>query len=145
MSGWNLPPGVTDRMIDEAAGAFDDDHSDIEEEAEPVEAPPLPFWTLAIYLVDKAYGGPEEGGWWYEHGTRQDHPLEGVAPMFVLKVWSNEEAADAACSYLQKLLNETVNVGRPEIDSVLSTGRYYAEVHNGHPPAYWPEKRPHYE
>jgi hypothetical protein len=25
--GWSLPPGVTDRMIDEAAGAFDDDGS----------------------------------------------------------------------------------------------------------------------
>lgn len=23
-TGWNLPPGVTDRMIDEAAGAFDE-------------------------------------------------------------------------------------------------------------------------
>lgn len=35
--GWSLPPGVTDRMIDEAAGAFDDDFSDMEEEPEEDE------------------------------------------------------------------------------------------------------------
>lgn len=26
--GWNLPPGVTDRMIEEAAGAFDEPKTD---------------------------------------------------------------------------------------------------------------------
>lgn len=30
--GWDLPPGVTNRMIDEAAGAFDEDEPDHEEE-----------------------------------------------------------------------------------------------------------------
>ena len=32
--GWSLPPGVTDRMIDEAAGAFDDDMFDGDDEGE---------------------------------------------------------------------------------------------------------------
>jgi hypothetical protein len=26
--GWSLPPGVTDRMIDEAAGGYDEDESE---------------------------------------------------------------------------------------------------------------------
>jgi hypothetical protein len=35
MTGWNLPPGVTDRMIDEAAGAFDEEpHKPTREEQE---------------------------------------------------------------------------------------------------------------
>ncbi len=25
--------------------------------------------TVAVYLVDRAYGGPEEGGWWYDQGS----------------------------------------------------------------------------
>lgn len=24
--------------------------------------------VLAIYEIDRAYGGPEEGGWWYDCG-----------------------------------------------------------------------------
>ena len=24
-----------------------------------------------IYLVNRSYGGPEEGGWWYDHGWLQ--------------------------------------------------------------------------
>jgi hypothetical protein len=26
-------------------------------------------WTLAAFEIDKAYGGSEEGGWWYNTGT----------------------------------------------------------------------------
>ena len=25
-------------------------------------------YTVAIFFVDRAYGGPEEGGWWYDFG-----------------------------------------------------------------------------
>jgi hypothetical protein len=26
-------------------------------------------WTVAVYDVDRQYGGPEEGGWWFDTGT----------------------------------------------------------------------------
>ncbi len=26
--------------------------------------------TRTVYLIDRAYGGPEEGGWWYDTGER---------------------------------------------------------------------------
>ena len=26
-------------------------------------------YYLNVYEVGRAYGGPEEGGWWYDHGT----------------------------------------------------------------------------
>jgi hypothetical protein len=25
-------------------------------------------WFVGVYLVDRCYGGPEEGGWWYDAG-----------------------------------------------------------------------------
>lgn len=130
----NLPPGVTDRMIEEQVG---DDEQD--------EKPAFPFWTVAIYLVDRAYGGPEEGGWWYDFGERVDTPLEGVPNTMLLFVLPTEAAARAFAEFLQTKLDAGPNAGRREISSVLSEGRYYAYVYNGHPPARWPEERPHYE
>ena len=26
-------------------------------------------WTVAVYDVDRQYGGSEEGGWWFDTGT----------------------------------------------------------------------------
>ena len=25
-------------------------------------------YTVAVFEVDRAYGGPEEGGWWFDYG-----------------------------------------------------------------------------
>jgi hypothetical protein len=117
-------------------------------------APTPTFYTVAIYKCDKAYGGPEEGGWWYEYGERQDYPLEGVSADLLLTVFHNkphcgpDSAEVEAMSYaehVQKLLDVSINVGRREISSMASEGRYYAEVHRGYPPHHWPEVTPHYE
>lgn len=104
-----------------------------------------PFWTVAIYSVGLAYGGPEEGGWWYQCGERIDHALDGIASEYLLTVWSCEAVAGSWSRTLQEKLDASVNVGKYEISSVLSNGRYYAQVYNGHPPANYPETRPHYE
>lgn len=35
-----------------------------------------PEWfSVAIYETDRAYGGPEEGGWWYNVGKRIDETV----------------------------------------------------------------------
>ena len=113
--------------------------------------PPIaPFWTVAIYLVELAHGGQEEGGWWYDRGERVDHEMEGVHTAHLLTVFSvpeggGEAAADGYRTVLQKLLDGTVNVGRRAKSSVLSAGVYEAHVYNGHPPQHFPERRPHYE
>lgn len=127
------------------------------------EAAGFPFWTVAIYLCDRAYGGAEEGGWWYDTGVRVDDVLEGVNPNALLTVFTGqgtvyrdkgtgdefksaaEQEAYAYAAQLQTLLDVTVNVGRREISSVLSTGRYYAEAHPGYPPSHYPAQTPHYE
>ena len=33
------------------------------------------FVSVAVYEVDRAYGGPEEGGWYYDVGTRDNASL----------------------------------------------------------------------
>ena len=32
-------------------------------------APEHRLWHVTVYKIDRAYGGPEEGGWWYDYGT----------------------------------------------------------------------------
>ena len=34
---------------------------------------PAKWWCVALYETDRAYGGPEEGGWWYTCGWLVDH------------------------------------------------------------------------
>lgn len=109
------------------------------------KAPELPpFYTVAVYLVYLAYGGAAEGGWYYETGARCDDPEEtGCVPA----VFRNTEEPQAiACRELtQARLDATVNKGRREISSVLSTGRYIARICDGYPENHYPAVRPHYE
>lgn len=142
--------------------AHQDDMDDLD--TRPRETP-APFWTVAIYLRDKRFGGPEEGGWWYTCGERVDTPLEGMNPNSIITVFTGEgtryrdkidehtgvfmtaaeQEAQAYVELMQTQLDATVNRGRRSIDSVLSEGMYYAEAHPGHPPAFYPETKPHYE
>jgi hypothetical protein len=53
MTGWNLPPGCTDRDIEEAAGAFDDDKSALaSEEEEAAEA--WEYWHQRAMRLETA-------------------------------------------------------------------------------------------
>lgn len=157
----NLPPGVTDRMIEEHANGpapvdtiaeekltilglreelaelVEQDSTDgtdteiarIRTEITRLESLPA-FWSVAVYLRDRAYGGPEEGGWWYDCGERQDRPIEGLRPSLLAFITHIEGAAHRFAEIVQQKLD---------------AGRYYAEVHRGYPPARYPERRPHYE
>lgn len=103
-----------------------------------------PFYTVAVYLEDRAYGGPEEGGWWYDYGERIDDPeVTGCVPAIFRA--SELAMAEDCCRLTNERLNETVNKGRHEISSVLSEGRYVAQVCEGYPVAHFPETKPYYE
>jgi len=91
-------------------------------------------WTIGIYLVDQSYGGPEEGGWWYEVGELQR----------LVSVERNEERAYERCRHLNRVINKTVNRDRRPTHSVLSEGVFSAQVHEGIAVSY-PARRPHYE
>jgi hypothetical protein len=103
------------------------------------------WWWVGLYLVDRDYGGPEEGGWWYDYGVHvlaNEYP-EGFAPRaFAIK---DRAAARAYCDEIQAAA-DPMNEGRREIGSVLSTGRYEAKMLDGDTlPLRWPEQRPTYD
>jgi hypothetical protein len=103
-------------------------------------------FTVAVYLVDQVYGGPEEGGWWFQAGTivdpaSLDIPFEMAAP----RVFKDEDAATEHADAVNLALKK-INAGRPSLTSVLSEGRYWAQVHPGFvPPDHFPAVTPHYE
>ena len=101
---------------------------------------PDPIFHVCVYMVDKRYGGPEEGGWWYEVGVpclEHGVPL----PRFTTDPIAAERMADDMTRKIAKL---GLNKGRRSISSVLSTGQYMVRVEEGWPKPY-PETRPYYE
>ena len=97
------------------------------------------IYCISVYMVDRAYGGPEEGGWWYDYG---DPVLENGIPTPVF-VHSLDEAFSIRDEMDKKL--DDFNKGRPSIDSVLSQGRYEAVIDTDRLPRHFPETRPYYE
>jgi len=98
------------------------------------------FFTVAINLCDRAYCGPEEGGWYYDLGE----PSESARLARWLKVFTDEKAAEAYAHRLDSTICKRANKGRRSMYSVLSEGEYRAIVHDGYPAA-WPAEKPHYE
>lgn len=98
----------------------------------------MPSFVVAVYHVELAYGGPEEGDWWYQAGSL-------VRPIAIFR---NQERAYAFCRRLNTKLDSRrfgPNEGKPQLSSVLSDGEYCAEVHEDSCPAGYPDRKPHYE
>lgn len=76
-------------------------------------------YSVAVYEVDRAYGGPEEGGWWYDCGD-----LVRVAKRF--------RSEDDAWNYCNRL-NEK-----------LYSHNYRAKVYDNVAPESFPVNRPYY-
>jgi hypothetical protein len=95
-------------------------------------------YTVAFFLVDQSYGGPEEGGWYYSCGVPSDELARFT------RGFRDETKALEYALKLNRRVAPLVNRGRPSISSVLSQGRYYAEVCDGLPKPY-PEHTPRYE
>lgn len=84
-----------------------------------------------VYLVDQAYGGPEEGGWYYTFG--QVHKSMPVKP----------DKAERLMSAVERWCEKN-NEERPPIYSVSSEGVYNVCLEE-HPAEHWPTERPWYE
>lgn len=78
------------------------------------------------YLVDRAYGGPEEGGWYYDIGEF----IKGVP-------YLNGETQEAAESRLIEMLRES-----GEVDVDCQWFKVYTEETLG---ADFPEHKPHWD
>jgi len=105
------------------------------EEEDASEPTPTILYVNA-YAVSRHYGGPEEGGWWYDSGR------------VLASVPISADASDADVATIRKAL--TGLLGWPK--DPPSQGRYsviggsdfevYVEDHVGRE---WPEETPHYE
>jgi hypothetical protein len=110
-----------------------------------------PFYCVAIYLANRAYGGPEEGGWWFDCGELVREAPDGINPNDLLTVFKGEGAREEAISYaatLQLSLDAHLNSPRgyrANLSSVCCEGRYVARVTDTFPEPHYPAVRPHYE
>ena len=98
-------------------------------------------WIVGVYDVDRAFGGPEEGGWWYDVGypVPNQKELGGGATFF------NKEKAYAYSRMLNDALDRANKARGPygDIGSVLCDGALRATVVRRLEP--FPRCRPHYE
>lgn len=94
------------------------------------------YW-VNVYEVGRGYGGPEEGGWWFDYG----HPVEQA---FGRSIPVSFRLTDFWQARLlrEELAKEYQNTGKSS--SVLG-GEDYRVVIENHPARPYPEERPHYE
>lgn len=95
-------------------------------------------YSVAVYHVERCYGGPEEGGWYYDRGE------PSIEFALHLRMFVRVKAAVAYAAQLDATICAEANKGARPLSSVLSTGRYRASVQDGYPAAF-PQSRPHYE
>lgn len=92
----------------------------------------LPFF-VALYYVQRRYGGPEEGGWYYNAGVRKSK----------VKVFQDEQTARKFVVRAEKAMA----AWHQDNDFPLwrCDGRYDVEVYRDPPPPFYPLERPYYE
>lgn len=103
-------------------------------------------YSVATYHRTRCYGGPEEGGWYYDRDVPE--MLDGDSGVHVALVqtryFATETEAEAQCRLVNDHLNDTINRQRRDLGSVLSTGIYIADVRLGDP-SHAPQETPRYE
>jgi hypothetical protein len=101
-------------------------------------------FCVGIYVQNRAYGGPEEGGWWYATGYLADEPdLRAMRRTF-----RSERDAIEYANRLNDSVCAEINGEKPsykhDLKSVCCEGHYRAEVHDDECPNEYPSERPYY-
>lgn len=88
-----------------------------------------------VYEVYRNYGGPEEGGWWFDSGE----------PLISVSVTGKDEGEVEAAELI--LLDDLKKAypDRGNRYSMAPRDTDYQVVIEEHEARYWPEERPHYE
>lgn len=97
-------------------------------------------YTVQLFREDQAFGGHEEGGWYFTYGE----PVTDKGLGF--KVTRRFKSLEKARGYrvrVQALLDRRINASRPSQYSVASRGEYRAYICSAKPKAY-PETKPYY-
>lgn len=126
-----------------ATGAAEAWEADPDGDEGPREAPCL-VW-VAIFLVDPSWGGPQDGGWWFDAGELVTDPEIYARLGAYPAAFPTEDAAREHAERMARGL-DALNEGRPPKHSVLGQGVY--EVHALEAPVlprHWPETPPRYE
>jgi hypothetical protein len=119
---------ISDSLYDIEAGDQDEYHYEPEEPSEPIVTY-LPGTTfINVYEIFQSYGGPEEGGWWYNVGT------------LVRSVQVPTALADGYVAMLEK---EYPHTG--EYYKVNYSGGDFRTYYDDAPGADFPSEVPHYE
>lgn len=92
-------------------------------------------YILSFYEIDLGYGGPEEGGWYFETGNL----------IRSFKILSNKDEASKLCRRANSLL-EKLQKNKREVSSVLYSGERHAVlIHKNKAPDYYPQIKPIYD
>lgn len=95
------------------------------------------MYYVWLYMLDRAYGGPEEGGWYFDCGAPILHQDN--------RVFASEVNAYELADTLNKTVARDLNEGRPEISSVNSEGQYRFLVGGkDQHPDFFPAEKPYY-
>ncbi|MFD5451606.1 MULTISPECIES: hypothetical protein [Streptomyces] len=89
-------------------------------------------WYVNVYELDRAFGGREEGDWWYDTGTPVDYYEVCFTEAFA---WFRARKLAAEKYLYDGLLLSKIN---------YHGGCYEVKVQT-HPAKAFPETRPHYE
>jgi len=92
-------------------------------------------YVVAFYRIDREYGGPEEGGWYYDSGSL----------IRVSRVTFDEAEAMRIVARANDLLRFLQRHKRPVGSVVYAGDRYQARVYRNNAPDYYPQETPYYE
>ena len=95
-----------------------------------------------VYRANQLYGGPEEGGWWYDVGEAVSSEM--VTEFFGTSTFSNTEDVLGMTKYKWQSWCDRQNEGKPGIGSVNCDGWYLVKVQD-HIAKNFPNRKPHYE
>lgn len=96
-----------------------------------------PAYQIGVFDTDRAWGGSEEGGWWYDCGHRV---------RLLNRVFYTKSSAYAAC----RRVNGWLHLMRPDWVQISSVnyggGHFEARIYpQGQVPDAFPQHNPHYE
>ena len=91
-------------------------------------------FLVSVYEANQAYGGPEEGGWWYDVGEL----------VRTVRTFASRGEASTYCRRMNALLKRTLNKDRAPLSSVVCDGWYVARVDTDIAPQYYPTETPYY-
>lgn len=103
---------------------------------------PAEFISIALYETHRVYGGPEEGGWWYDAGAASPMTIRNFPP----EHWGTDDNdaghAQWYLKYLQRQADEWNEQNRKDRSTEL---RYHATFYvNETAPGHFPAQRPVY-